>query len=149
MNNRRITAVPLALGLLLSFAACSGDDEKGPAEKESATTAAPAPEGESDKDDGEGDGAKGDDPLGEALEDRDLVLQALESALSKDNAKGNWDDDTLTMTLDGDVDNLMDKFPHCRQVGNFLEEGDTLILEYPNGSVDCADIPELEGQLIW
>lgn len=43
----------------------------------------------------------------------------------------------------------MQRFQHCRVVGHFFEEGETLILAFPNGSIGCADIPELEGRLIW
>lgn len=85
----------------------------------------------------------------EALSDRSLLIPALEGALKKHNASAAWDGDVLTMTLDGDVEDETQRFQHCRVVGHFLEEGEALILAFPNGSIDCADIPELEGQLIW
>ncbi len=87
--------------------------------------------------------------LDAAMDDRGVVAIAIEGALSGDNASVEWEGDTMTITLDGDVENEVKPFQHCRVVGHFLEEGDTLILTYPNGSIDCADIPELEGELIW
>lgn len=152
MRLQRFAAVPITLGLLLTFSACSGEDDEKAVEKTPASTTAADTDATADTADDDGAGPLTEaevNALDEALQDRDIVLPALESALSSSNAKGNWQGDVLTMSLDGDVDELTDKFSKCRIVGNFLEEGDTLILAYPNGSVDCADIPELEGQLIW
>lgn len=141
MMKNRLTAITLALALFLSLTACSSDAT--PDSKDPVTPVDSAAQPSAKTEDGPSD------TLDEALGDRDILALSLESALSSDNATANWQRDTLTVSLDGDVEELTDKFSHCRIVGHFLVEGDTLILQYPNGSVDCADIPELEGQLIW
>lgn len=158
MKTTQLRVIGLLFAGALALSACSGggapsEDDGGPAPDATADAedAADA-EKEADASDGAGDGdsdVADTDALEEALGDRDIVLTALESALSSDNASGQWDGDVLTMSLDGDVDDEIQRFQHCRIVGGFLEDGDTLVLDYENGAIDCAEIEELEGQLIW
>lgn len=122
-NARRISAVLLSLGLLLT-AGCGNDEAADDSTNASASGSNTAG--------GDGDYAFGTD--------REQILEAIDTAFKSQGGKSSWDGDTLVLRVDGDADGMMAGFTQCRVLDEILTEEDSSVIEFPNGRVDCAEV---------
>lgn len=127
-----------ATGLVLGLAACSsgsdaGDSAAGEPEGTVRVVEEPAGGGPATTiDAGEGDYVFG---LG-----RESIAETITETFSSNNAEAVWEGDTLVVTMDGDAEGAMAGFTECRVITEFVEEGDSVAIVYPNGRVECAEV---------
>lgn len=135
-RQRRAAATALvAASLALTLAGC-GDNEDTPSDETpapAATEAAPAPEA-TEPADGEAAPEPTDDArFGTTLEQAgEAVVEALADAESFE-----VDGTTLTVTIGGDTSVGFDGSIDCLSVGGLVNEGETIVLAYPDGSTEC------------
>lgn len=68
---------------------------------------------------------------------KEQMIEVIEKSYATDNASATWDGDTMILTMDGDATADASVAIDCRVVTGMLNEEDFLIIEYPNGRVDC------------
>ncbi|GAB3597822.1 hypothetical protein CFAEC_11210 [Corynebacterium faecale] len=71
--------------------------------------------------------------------ERDQMLEAVERTYQSDNASATWEGDTMVVTVDGDATESVPVFSMCRVLTMLLNEDDLVVLQYPNGRVDCEE----------
>lgn len=71
---------------------------------------------------------------------RDSIAEAITTTFASSNAEAVWEGDTLVVTMDGDAEGAMAGFTECRVITEFVEEGDSVAIVYPNGRVECSEI---------
>ncbi|PQZ86439.1 hypothetical protein CQ018_18960 [Arthrobacter sp. MYb227] len=71
------------------------------------------------------------------------VTWVLEQQLEEYNAKARWEGDTLYMSMDGERENPLNG-RHCRLMDTLLEPTDSFVLEFPDGTIPCSEIPGAE-----
>lgn len=131
-----------ALGGGCSSSAAKGEESPAAGESnivvEEAGTGEDVPESESAETDaatttagGEGDYAFG--------AKREQIATVFERTYSRKNAQVRWEGDTFILTMDGDANGAQAEYD-CVAVVAMLLEGDVSIIEYPNGTVECAAI---------
>lgn len=115
----------VAMGLMLALGACGG----GATEAGSGTDAAAAPTA-----------ASGTTPdrgtVAGAIQDQMLV--AIEKTYASRNAKTRLDGTVVHVSMDGDAEGSMAGFSDCRVLSQAVRETETVMLEYPNGTIDCV-----------
>lgn len=74
--------------------------------------------------------------------DRDQMATAIEAAFDSSNGKARWDAGVLVLEVDGDADDAMAGFMECRVLEQLLLEEDAARVQFPNGSVECAEVLE-------
>lgn len=125
--------------LLLSLAAC-GSDEPDASVAQSVTTAAQTVPVETSASSSDGDSIVeqigGEDAVN-ALDSVGIGTKAfaLASALGSDREYELVNETTARIFLDGDVDT--DSTMACIVVGAIIDEGETVIVVYPNGEITC------------
>ena len=130
------TALALATAIFtLTLAACSPSSsdasDPGPVEQDSAPASSPASPS-SDASGGDGEYAFGTN--------REQMAQAIETAFKNQNGKARWEGDTLTLSIDGSMTDVMPGFSECMVLDQLLEPEDITIIEFPDGQVACADV---------
>lgn len=139
---RQVAAALAAVGLTLSLAACGDDDEGSAATPAPPATEEAAPQPSATPDTGEADaGASaapaptGDDEqrFGVSLEQTgEVIVDTFEDA-----EDFRIDGETLTVIFGGDTSAGFDGMIDCLSVAGLMSEGETLILEYPDGPTTC------------
>lgn len=141
----RLTVAAVALALLTS--ACSAD---------SGSTQDPAPDADTQAPTAQDDtGAAPEDAL-EVLDDalagpdedgdddrvfdatQDMVVQAVESTFSSDNATAEWAGSTLRVSMDGSADDPTASIP-CLALEALLADGEDAVIVFNDGELICAD----------
>ena len=136
----RAGMIAAAASLALGLAACgSGSDENQTSADQDETVAVieEAPGDDSPPvviDAGEGDYTMG---LG-----RESIAEAIAETYAGENATTAWEGDTLVVTMDGDAEAPMAGWGECRVVTQFVEEGDSVALVFPNGRLECSEVLE-------
>lgn len=77
--------------------------------------------------------------------DKDQIATAIESAFSGENGKARWEGDVLILSVDGDANEEMAGFTQCRVLSHIVLEDDITRIEFPNGSVECAEVLDDES----
>ena len=72
--------------------------------------------------------------------DRDQIATAIEQAFSGSNGTARWDGAVFVLEVDGDADSPLAGFMECRVLDELLLEEDLARVQYPNGSLDCAEV---------
>lgn len=128
----RTSLVSAVAALALATGACSNDSGE-------ATPNPPAAEQPTQEsgDTGTTDAGQGDYAFGT---NRDQITEAIVTTYSSSNAKGRWDGNTFILSIEGDAEGVLAGFSECRVVAEMLQEDDSVIIEYPNGQVDCTEL---------
>lgn len=130
-----------AAGLALLVAACSGgadgDDASEPVPQQPDTQTVPQDVEDVLNDALEGPDADGDDGRVFGASD-DIVIESIETTFASENATAQWDGSTLRVTMDGSVDDPTATLP-CSAINALLADGETSIISYDDGEVDCSD----------
>lgn len=71
--------------------------------------------------------------------EREHMIEAVERTYQSDNASAAWEGDTMVITVDGDATELVPVVSMCRVLTMLLNEEDLVVLQYPNGRVDCGE----------
>ena len=71
------------------------------------------------------------------------VTWVLEQQLEEYNAKARWEGDTLYMSMDGAPEDPFNG-RHCRLMDTLLEPTDSFVLEFPDGTIPCSEVPGAE-----
>jgi hypothetical protein len=72
--------------------------------------------------------------------DRDQIAASISAAFSSKNGEARWDGDTLVLRIDGDATATIAGVTECHVLKELLNEGDGSVVEYPNGTLACADV---------
>lgn len=75
---------------------------------------------------------------------RDGLVAGIEGAFKKRNAKARWEGDVMHVAMDGDAAKSMAGWTECRVIHQVVKEGQTGVLEFPNGTLQCTEV--LKGQ---
>ena len=112
-----------AMGLVLALGGCGGGatDAAGVAES---TGAAGTP---LDR-----------ETVAEAIQDQMLV--AIEKTYASRNAKVRLDGTVVHVAIDGDAEGAMAGFSDCRVLSQAVRDTQSVVLEYPNGTIDCVEL---------
>lgn len=134
-SNTRTGLALAAACFALALAACTSSTSAstGPAPDTHSSAPAPAPENSS------GDGSESDGEYAFGT-NREQMAQAIEAAFTKQNGKVRWEGDTLTLSVDGSMTDVMPGFSECMVLDQLLEPDDITIIEFPDGTVACADV---------
>jgi|SRR5690606_18917135 len=123
----RSAVAALALAAVFTVAACAApapSADPQPAPDAAAPDAVEAP--------GDGEYAFGTD--------RDQIAASISAAFSSKNGEARWDGDTLVLRIDGDATATIAGVTECLVLQELLNEGDGSVIEYPNGTLACADV---------
>lgn len=71
---------------------------------------------------------------------RDSINETVESTYSSDNASVTWEGDTMVVAMDGDAESPLAAWTECRVITQFVLEGETVAIEYPNGRLECDEV---------
>ncbi len=153
---RPIALAAAAIMLTLGLAACAADAPADPGRTAAAADTADADDaaGAADAADaadvadaadaaaeGSAGGASGA-PGGRAFDaSRGAVIKTIEIAFKSKNASATWNGDVLEVSLDGKADTVTASIP-CRAVEAVIADGESVVLVYPDGTVDCAEHTE-------
>lgn len=77
------------------------------------------------------------DEVADAIQDQ--MLTAIETTYSDRNAKARYEGDVVHIALDGDAEQDMAGFTDCRVFTQLVKEGESVVVEFPNGVIDCDD----------
>lgn len=68
------------------------------------------------------------------------IIPGVESAFSDRKAKARWQGSVLHVKMEGDASKPMAGWSECRVLGHLLKEGETAVLEFPNGTLQCTEM---------
>lgn len=75
--------------------------------------------------------------------DDDVVIQAVEAALSSNDAQASWDGTTLRVEMSGSVDGPT-AFLYCSTLDALLADDETGVFVYDDGEAACVDDPRYQ-----
>lgn len=75
-----------------------------------------------------------------SLGTRSDLTKVLEEQFENENAKARWEADTFHMSLDGERDAPING-KYCRTFKTILGDVDGIVLEFPDGTIPCTEIP--------
>lgn len=64
----------------------------------------------------------------------------LEQQLEEQHANARWEGNTLHMSMEGETEDPRNG-RYCRLFSTILEPIDSFVLEFPNGSIPCSEVP--------
>ena len=144
LNPRSVFAALAAVCLVGSLAACASGPSAGvDAAADAAQGAIKAIEDAVAGPNDEGNDEGNDDRAFGASDD--MVIQAIEGALSSKNASASWDGSVLKVKMDGSAESLTASIP-CLAVEALLADGESAVLVFSDGELICADRPQLSNQ---
>lgn len=123
-NNAKYLGMAL-IGMTLALAAgCSSDTDQ---------TATPADSNTS---------GKASAPSGTELRDaiRAQLLPGIEAAYASRKAKAWLDGGVVHVRMEGDVSANRAGWSECRMVTQLISKDQRVIIEFPNGAIDCAEL---------
>ncbi|AIY01584.1 hypothetical protein ART_1985 [Arthrobacter sp. PAMC 25486] len=130
-----MTAVAFAAMLAVGATACGGGPDPAPGSV--------APAGQESKDPASAEQQMSDESgkdAGSGDIDKDTMAMAIGSALS---AEARWEGETLHVKLAEDQDvNGIRAFTNCMVTDQLLEDSQTAVMEFTDGTVACIDILE-------
>lgn len=115
-----------AMGLVLALGGCGG------AATDAADTAG------ADRSTGAAGTTLDRETVAEAIQDQMLV--AIEKTYASRNARVRLDGTVVHVSIDGDAEGAMAGFSDCRVLSQAVRDTQTVVLEYPNGTVDCVEL---------
>ena len=127
MNFGKSTIVSMIALTLAMTLGCSADSDKN--ESTAANAAAPSA-GAFD--------ASNPGQVDEAIMAQ--IIPGIEAGFSDRNATGRWEGTVMHVKMTGDATTTMAGFTECRVLVHLLKEGQTAVVEFPNGSVQCAEV---------
>ena len=119
-----VSMIALAMALTLG---CGADSGKG--ESTAAVTAAPS-SGSFD--------ASNPAHVDEAIMAQ--IIPGIEAGFSDRNATGRWEGTVMHVKMSGDATTEMAGFSECRVLIHLLKEGQTAVVEFPNGAIQCSEV---------
>ena len=119
-----VSMIALAMALTLG---CSVESDK--TETTAATTAAKSAETFDASNPGEVDAAI-----------MAQIIPGIEAAFSDRNATGRWEGTVMHVKMTGDATTKMAGFSECRVLVQLLKEGQTAVVEFPNGTLQCTEV---------
>lgn len=135
----------LAIGaslLLLAGCAAEPGSNAAPApdaKPDAAAETTPKPQDDKDADESKGNDAESSDSGYAFGVNRDQLASAIETAFSSQNGKARWEGDTLILKVDGDAEGTMAGYTQCSTLSHLVNEDDLTKIEFPNGTIDCAE----------
>lgn len=121
-------AIAVLIGLsVVSTLGCSAETDKSTAPAPSAATSAAPVTNVTD---------------GKSVGDAILaqIIPGIEGAFRRRNAKARWQGTTLHVAMDGDATPAMAGWSDCRVISHLLKDGQTSVLEFPNGTLQCTEV---------
>jgi hypothetical protein len=80
---------------------------------------------------------------GDSGDTRAGLVAGVEAAFSERNAKARWDGEVMHVAMEGDAAKSMAGWTECRVLHQLVEDGQSGVLEFPNGTLHCTKV--LEG----
>lgn len=68
------------------------------------------------------------------------IIPGIEAAFSDRNATGRWEGTVMHVKMTGDASSKMSGFSECRVLVQLLKEGQTAVVEFPNGTLQCTEV---------
>ena len=68
------------------------------------------------------------------------MLPAIEQTFSARNASARLEGDVVHVRMDGDASGAMAGFSDCRVLTQLVRENESVVLEFPNGKIDCTEL---------
>lgn len=118
-KHMRIALLAMAL---ISASGCSGEADQAAAERNSSGTAS-APSGTE---------------LRDAIQAQ--MLPGIEAAYASRKAKARMEGGVVYVRMEGDASPSMAGWSECRVVTQAMGQNQAVVIEYPNGSIDCAEL---------
>ena len=76
--------------------------------------------------------------VAEAIQDQ--MLPAIEQTYSARNASARLEGDVVHVRMDGDASGAMAGFSDCRVLTQLVRDTESVVLEFPNGKIDCTEL---------
>ena len=127
MNFGKSSIVSMAALTMAVTLGCGADSGNG--ESTAATTTAPSP-GSFD--------ASNREHVDEAIMAQ--IIPGIEAGFSDRNATGRWEGTVMHVKMSGDATTETAGFSECRVLVQLLKEGQTAVVEFPNGALQCSEV---------
>lgn len=111
----------LALGVLAPAMGCSGGASNAAADQDGAGV--------------QGAPALTAKQVNQAITAR--IDKGIEGAFASRNAKTRWKGQVIHVRMDGDASKSMAGWSECRVISHVLKDGQSSVLEFPNGTLEC------------
>lgn len=72
--------------------------------------------------------------------DRDAIAEAITETYASSGGQARWEDEALVLSMDGSTEDALTAHRTCRVVTELVNEGDEVVIEFPDGRVECADV---------
>lgn len=71
---------------------------------------------------------------------QDQMLPAIEQTYAARNASARLEGDVVHVRMDGDAAGAMAGFSDCRVLTQLVRDHESVVLEFPNGTIDCTEL---------
>lgn len=68
------------------------------------------------------------------------IIPGIEGAFRSRNAKARWEGSVLHVKMDAKPDDIRPGWTECRVLSHFLKDGQTAVLEFPSGPLQCTEV---------